>query len=95
MSDAQNLQLAVKGEYFDAMLSGEKVYEYRLRNEYWRKRLEGRFYRNLIITKGYPKRDDKSRRIEVRYRGYVLKTITHPHFGNEPVEVYAIIVIIR
>lgn len=90
MMNSANLQLAVKSEYFDAMLSGEKVFEYRLRNEYWKKRLEGRAYNKLTITKGYPKREDRSRRIEVNYCGYVLKTITHPHFGNEPVDVYAI-----
>ncbi len=30
-----NLQLAVKGEYFDAMIRGEKTEEYRLCNDYW------------------------------------------------------------
>ncbi|HBK8765998.1 TPA: ASCH domain-containing protein, partial [Salmonella enterica subsp. enterica serovar Typhimurium] len=34
--------------------------------------------------------DDKSRRIECKYRGYEIKQITHPHFGSEPVEVFAI-----
>lgn len=32
-----NLQLAVKGEYFDAMIRGEKTEEYRLCNDYWNK----------------------------------------------------------
>ncbi|ELF7691695.1 ead/Ea22-like family protein [Escherichia coli] len=44
----------------------------------------------LIITKGYPKRDDSSRRIDVPYDGYEIKTITHPHFGDKPVKVFAI-----
>ncbi|WCZ56605.1 hypothetical protein K9_048 [Salmonella phage Kenya-K9] len=86
----KNLQLAVKGEYFDAIKSGEKTEEYRLVNGYWRKRLVGRDFDRLIITKGYPKRDDASRRIECKYRGYEIKEITHPHFGNAPVEVFAI-----
>ncbi|EMK7913736.1 ASCH domain-containing protein, partial [Escherichia coli] len=34
-----NLQLAVKSEYFDAMIRGEKTEEYRLVNDYWKKRL--------------------------------------------------------
>ncbi|ATF60242.1 ASCH domain-containing protein [Salmonella enterica] len=85
-----NLQLAVKGEYFDAMIRGEKTEEYRLVNDYWWTRLVGREFDRLIITKGYPKRDDKSRRIECKYRGYEIKQITHPHFGSEPVEVFAI-----
>ncbi|EIH7582098.1 TPA: ASCH domain-containing protein, partial [Escherichia coli] len=48
-----NLQLAVKGEYFDAMIRGEKTEEYRLCNDYWNKRLVNRKYYRLIITKGY------------------------------------------
>ncbi len=49
-----NLQLAVKGEYFDAMIRGEKTEEYRLCNDYWKKRLVNRKHDRLIITKGYP-----------------------------------------
>ena len=97
-----NLQLAVKGEYFDAIKRGEKTEEYRLYNEYWIARLifEGTFtapkkYDHLIITKGYPRRDDESRRLSVKYNGYEIKTITHPHFGAEPVRVFAIKVIIN
>ncbi|PSZ18140.1 ASCH domain-containing protein [Escherichia sp. 4726-5] len=85
-----NLQLAVKGEYFDAMIRGEKTEEYRLVNDYWKKRLFNREYDRLIITKGYPKRDDSSRRIDVPYGGYEIKVITHPHFGPDPVKVFTI-----
>lgn len=92
-----NLQLAVKGEYFDAMKRGEKTEEYRLYNEYWRARLifEGPFtaphkFDRLVITKGYPRKDDTSRRIDVPYKGFEIKTITHPHFGPNPVKVFAI-----
>lgn len=34
-----NLQLAVNGEYFDQMKSGEKTEEYRLCNDYWKSAL--------------------------------------------------------
>ncbi|CAM3131757.1 ASCH domain-containing protein [Escherichia coli] len=85
-----NLQLAVKSEYFDSMIRGEKTEEYRLCNDYWNKRIMFREYDRLIITKGYPKRDDSSRRIDVPYDGYEVKTITHPHFGDKPVKVFAI-----
>ncbi|EPR9016827.1 ASCH domain-containing protein [Escherichia coli] len=85
-----NLQLAVNGEYFDQMKSGEKTEEYRLCNDYWNKRLVNRKYDRLIITKGYPKRDDSSRRIDAPYDGYKIKTITHTHFGDKPVKVFAI-----
>ncbi|ENQ7930089.1 ASCH domain-containing protein, partial [Escherichia coli] len=54
------------------------------------KRIMFREYDRLIITKGYPKRDDSSRRIDVPYDGYEVKTITHPHFGDKPVKVFAI-----
>ena len=92
------LQLAVKGEYFDAMKRGEKTEEYRLVNDYWRKRLVnmkesgqiGRKYDRLIITRGYPKKNETSKRIDIPYDGWTIKTIIHPHFGPEPVKVFAI-----
>lgn len=85
-----NLQLALKSEYFDAIKSGEKVEEFRLYNDYWKKRLVGRDYKQIILTKGYPKRDDESRKMYFQYSYYKVKTITHPHFGDEPVKVFAI-----
>lgn len=87
MSDILHLNL--KREYFEEIKLGEKVQEYRLYNDYWKKRLS-RDYRIIQIKCGYPKKDDWSR-IEARpYRGYQIKKITHPHFGEEPVEVFAI-----
>lgn len=85
-----DLQMAVNGEYFDAMKCGEKTEEYRLVNAYWGRRLFGRDYDRLIITRGYPRKDDDSRRLVMQYAGYEIKTITHKHFGPEPVKVYAI-----
>lgn len=46
---SKDLHLNLKGEYFHAIRAGKKVEEYRLYNEYWRKRLEGREYERLII----------------------------------------------
>ncbi|HDH0204771.1 MULTISPECIES: ASCH domain-containing protein [Enterobacteriaceae] len=85
-----NLQLAVKGEYFDAMKRGEKTEEFRLVNPYWGRRIFGRDYDRLIITRGYPKKDDTSRRIDIPYDGFEIKTITHKQFGDHPVKVFAI-----
>lgn len=85
-----NLQLAVNGEYFDQMKSGEKTEEYRLVTTFWSKRILARKYDRLIITRGYPKRDDMSKRIDIPYQGYEVKVITHPHFGDKPVKVFAI-----
>jgi hypothetical protein len=84
------LVLPLKSEYFDAIRSGAKVEEYRLVNEYWTKRLKHRHYGRIILTKGYPKADDHERRIIKPWRGYVERTILHPHFGPEPVRVFAI-----
>lgn len=84
------LVLPIKGEYFDAIRSGEKVEEYRLVNEYWTKRLRGRRYDRIVLTKGYPKADDHERRIIKPWCGYVERTILHPHFGPDPVRVFAI-----
>lgn len=90
-----NLQLAVKGEYFDAMKRGEKTEEYRLVNPYWGRRIFGRDYDRLIITRGYPRADDHDRRIDIPYDGFEIKTITHKHFGDKPVKVFAIKVNIK
>jgi hypothetical protein len=87
MSD---LCLAVKRKYFDEIKSGKKHEEFRLRNDYWKRRLEGRRYDTVTITLGYPKRDDTERRMTFAWAGYVVKTITHEHFDNQPVEVFAI-----
>lgn len=85
-----DLTIPLKHIYFDEIQSGKKTKEYRLRNEYWRKKLENRQYSNIILTKAYPKREDSHLRIVKPWRGYVIETITHPHFGPHPVEVYAI-----
>jgi hypothetical protein len=86
------LTLALKGEYFDAIRNGSKLEEFRLRNEYWTKRLVSVSYDRIVLTRGYPKSDDFSRRIELPWRGYREITLTHPHFGDDPVEVFAICV---
>lgn len=87
-----NLQLALKGEYFDDIKNGNKIFEFRLVNEYWTKRLVGKSYDKLIITKGYPAKEDTERKMIFDYVGYELQKITHKHFGNEEVKVFAIII---
>ena len=86
----KTLYLPLKAEYFDEIKSGEKKYEYRRVNKFWRKRLSGRNFAKIVLMKGYPKKDDKSRRIERPWRGHHLEIITHKHFGDKPVEVFAI-----
>ncbi len=86
----RTLTLPLKAEYFNAIKDGSKIEEFRERTEYWEKRLEGREYDRVVLTLGYPKADDHRRRIDVPWRGYRKITITHPHFGNIPTDVYAI-----
>lgn len=88
--EVRRLILPLKAEYFDAIKTGSKLEEYRLVNDYWRKRLEGREYDVVELTKGYPKRGDTQRRLVLPWRGFTVKTITHKHFDNVPVEVFAI-----
>lgn len=84
------LILPVKRIYFEQIASGEKSEEFRLANAYWAKRLEGQRYSCVIVTLGYPKKTDTARRLEFPWQGFIRKTITHEHFGPDPVDVYAI-----
>jgi hypothetical protein len=88
----QTLQLNLKAVYFDAIAAGEKREEYRLATPYWRRRLEGRQFGGIVLKKGYPKRGDSSRTLARPWAGFTIKTITHPHFGPSPVQVFAITV---
>lgn len=84
------LTLPLKREYFDAIRAGTKTEEFRLYTPFWRKRLEGREFDQIVLTLGYPARDNSARRIARPWSGYTIKTITHPHFGPDPVQVFAI-----
>lgn len=84
------LQLALNGEYFDAIKAGTKHEEFRLCTPYWTRRLVNREYVGIVLTRGYPPRADASRRLEFPWRGYRIDTITHRHFGPTPVTVFAI-----
>ncbi|MCR7874499.1 ASCH domain-containing protein, partial [Pseudomonas aeruginosa] len=85
------LTLPLQRQYFEAIRDRRKPLEYRLVTPYWRKRLEGRTYDAIELTCGYPKRDDKARRITLPWKGYtIIENFTHPHFGPDPVTVFAI-----
>ena len=85
-----DLILPLKAEYFNAIKAGTKTEEFRLRTMYWTRRLHGRTFDRVVLMLGYPSRDDETRRLVVPWRGMRETTITHPHFGSEPVEVFAI-----
>lgn len=92
-----DLHLNLKKEYFEEIKSGVKKFEYRLYNDYWKKRLVKRQYDKLYIKCGYPKKDDKDKILEFPYMGYELQIIEHKHFNrdgiiNIPVEVFAIFI---
>ena len=84
------LHLNLKAEFFDAIAAGEKVEEFRLATPFWRRRLEGKTFDRIELKKGYPRRGDSSRTLARPWAGMVLKTITHPLFGADPVLVFAI-----
>jgi hypothetical protein len=85
-----DLTLRLKGEFFDQIKAGTKRMEYRLVTLYWICRLEGANYGRIILTRGYPRRGDMERTLIFPWRGCSTETITHPHFGPDPVDVYAI-----
>jgi len=86
------ITIPVNGVYFDQIGAGTKREEYRLVTPFWEKRLVGRSYSAVVMTRGYPKAGgiDGQTRLTRRWKGVSRKTITHPHFGPEPVEVFAI-----
>lgn len=90
--EARALTLPLNGVYFDQIKDGTKVEEYRLRSPFWSKRIDGRTYDRIVLTRGYPQGGgiEGETRLTRQWRGYRDATITHPHFGDEPVRVFAI-----
>jgi hypothetical protein len=84
-----DLHLNLKGEYFDQIKAGTKLFEYRLVSK-WAKRLHGKTFDRVFIKRGYPKNGDVSRIIERPWLGFEVQIRTHTHFGADPVEVFAI-----
>lgn len=86
----KTLRLALKAEYFGYAAAGTKLYEYRLANPYWRKRLIGKEFDQIVLTLGYPRNDQNDRILRRPWRGYKMKKIVHREFGSKPVIVFAI-----
>lgn len=85
-----DLVLPLKRKWFEQVKAGHKPEEYRLDNDYWRKRLIGKQFNRVILTLGYPKRDDHERRIVLPWRGYEMKTIISEEWNQKPQRVFAI-----
>ena len=86
----RTLLLPLKRKWWDQIKSGTKVEEFRLANAYWTKRLEGRTYDEVILTLGYPTRDDLSRRIVLPWRGVTRKRVVSDEWQGSEREVFAI-----
>lgn len=83
------LHLHLNFEYFDQINSGQKTREYRLVSK-WKKKLEGKTFDEIHLYRGYPKRGSAGMTLYRRWNGMQIERRTHPHFGKETVEVYAI-----
>jgi hypothetical protein len=85
------LHLHVKTAYFEQIKAGTKTEEYRLHCAYWIKRLVNmpsgakREFEGVVIHNAY-----KPEKLEFPWRGWKLTGITHPHFGEDEVTVFAI-----
>lgn len=86
------LTLPLKGEYFDAIAAGTKPEEFRLANDFWTTRICGKIFDRIVLTRGYPKGGgvEGVSRLTREWRGYRMDEIVHPHFGPNPVLVFAI-----
>ena len=84
------LHLNLKAVYFEQIKSGQKLDEYRLVNDYWRKKLVNRQYDEIHIKSGYPKKTDSNRIVIRPWRGAITTRVKHDHFGNKTVDVFAI-----
>lgn len=84
------LHLNLKKEYFFGIKNGDKPFEFRLNNPYWQKRLIDRDYEQVWFKLGYPKADDKEKIVKREYLGFERQDISHKHFGEDEVGVFAI-----
>jgi len=88
-----DLILPLKKKWFEEIKEGTKHFEYRLDTEYWRKRLVGKTFDNVIFTLGYPKSNDQNRRIIRPWAGYEMQNIIHEEWGEIQQRVFAIKII--
>ena len=79
----------LKREWFEAFKNGSKIKEFRVFNEFWRKRLEGRDFDVVELCLGYPKKCDNDRRIYKDWAGLTVEEIVHPEFNNKKIKVFA------
>ena len=73
---------------FDEIKAGTKPEEFR-DPEIWQHKLDTKNYTDIRLYRGFEKVGPGTI-IDLPYKGYKLKTITHPHFDNVPTLVCAI-----
>ena len=71
------LHLNLYRKYFDAIVNGTKVFEYRQKTDYWKKRIDGREYDIIKFRNGYAK---DAPTMLVEYGGY--KEVIRTGHGN-------------
>lgn len=84
------LTLNVMRKWFEMTRDGQKPFDLRVNNEYWRKKLVGKSYDEVHLCCGYPRRGDLSKRLVFKWGGYTSERVVHEHFGTEPVDVFRI-----
>ena len=80
------LHLILKKEWFDKIENGTKTIEYREKTPYWDNRLKKSFS-TVLFQLGYSK---DAKRMTAQIKKIQVEIISHPFFGNQPIEVYAI-----
>jgi len=86
----KELILPVRREYFEQIKSGEKKFEYRLMSCHWYTRLHKAPFDRIVITLGYPKKGDESKRLYRKWNGFIKEKVLHEEFGPKSTLVFAI-----
>jgi hypothetical protein len=84
------LSLAVKGRWFEEIKAGTKQDEYRLCTTFWNKRLSDRAYDDILITIGYPRRDDHAKRLLFEFDGVRMEKVISPEWDNVEQSCFAV-----
>jgi len=84
------LHLHLRFEYFDAVKRGEKTEEFRACTPFNTALLAKAPFAGIKLYRGYPKDSDHASILNLSWRGYEERIITHPHFANKPTRVFAI-----
>jgi len=82
----------LKRKWFEEIKAGTKTEEYREKTQRRAAQLAKLVPGDVIeFSLGYPKKDDKERRIQKRFLSVESRTIEHEEFGGESLEVFAIL----